>query len=411
MSESVQQKTSARQMRYVEARCISDEEWACAELQTKLVFEAPYNPLTTTQIKQIREWSTEALRSQRRHPYVHNSVNLTILIFLFAVEIGAITEVPVLMQRLLPHAGDASIFFAAVLAAMIHGFVAYSVTVYSLHEGAAHSLIINVQGKATRVLEFICNNACRLFFADPVFYRDNHLLHHQKFATRGDGAFSNFVSSKRILRSLIPYIHLLSLSDYNIHRPRRLTKSRVAMIFTSITYQAGLGFLAYRYGGLIYAVLVVGVIGPWIGFSLDRLRETSEHILMPLNYYNGTRNLGTGLWALLIGGGPWGQPCHLSHHLGAHLAWYNQLRLHRKLTEILDREQLAFFTVESGLTGYPDFVATNWRKLIAIENQVKRLATTVSGSPSNQECSLSAPASLQVHRLHTLEASELLPHT
>jgi fatty acid desaturase len=58
-------------------------------------------------------------------------------------------------------------------------------------------------------------------------------------------------------------------------------------------------------------------------------------VYLPLDRQNGTRELGLGFWGLLLGGGPWGQPCHACHHLEPALAWYQQLALHLTLRRIL----------------------------------------------------------------------------
>ncbi len=64
---------------------------------------------------------------------------------------------------------------------------------------------------------------------------------------------------------------------------------------------------------------------PHVGFYLDRVRQFTEHNLMPLDNPNGSRSFGIGFWGLLVGGGPWGSPCHWEHHLVPSLPWYQQL--------------------------------------------------------------------------------------
>ena len=48
-----------------------------------------------------------------------------------------------------------------------------------------------------------------------------------------------------------------------------------------------------------------------LGFYLDRLRQFTEHNLMPLDNLNGSRSFGFGFWGMLVGGGPWGTPMSL----------------------------------------------------------------------------------------------------
>jgi hypothetical protein len=64
---------------------------------------------------------------------------------------------------------------------------------------------------------------------------------------------------------------------------------------------------------------------------------------MPLENNSGARSLGVGFWGLLVGAGPWGQPCHLAHHMVASVPWYQQIILHRHIVGLLtvtQRKQL-----------------------------------------------------------------------
>ena len=78
---------------------------------------------------------------------------------------------------------------------------------------------------------------------------------------------------------------------------------------------------------------------PHIGFYVDRMRQFTEHNLMPLENNSGARSLGVGFWGLLVGGGPWGQPCHLAHHMVASIPWYQQIMLHRYIVGLLTETQ------------------------------------------------------------------------
>ena len=98
---------------------------------------------------------------------------------------------------------------------------------------------------------------------------------------------------------------------------------------------------------------------PHVGFYLDRLRQYTEHNLMPLDNKDGSRSFGLGFWGMLIGGGPWGSPCHWEHHLVASLPWYQQLILHRDLKRILTPAQRKQYLIEP-VIGYPRLL---WRLL------------------------------------------------
>ena len=62
---------------------------------------------------------------------------------------------------------------------------------------------------------------------------------------------------------------------------------------------------------------------------------------------------------MLIGGGPWGQPCHWEHHLMASLTWYHQLVLHRFVVRQLSPAQRKQFLIQP-VVGYPRLL---WRLL------------------------------------------------
>jgi fatty acid desaturase len=59
-----------------------------------------------------------------------------------------------------------------------------------------------------------------------------------------------------------------------------------------------------------------------------------------------------GFWGLLVGGGPWGSPCHLEHHLVPSLPWYQQLYLHRFLKKMMTRPQREHFML-TPVVGFP----------------------------------------------------------
>ena len=78
----------------------------------------------------------------------------------------------------------------------------------------------------------------------------------------------------------------------------------------------------------------------------------TQSLLMALDTENAARHPGTGFWGLLVGGGPWGQPCHLSHHLMPALPWYQQCRLHWRLRAMMSPEQRRHFCI-TPVIGFP----------------------------------------------------------
>ena len=122
----------------------------------------------------------------------------------------------------------------------------------------------------------------------------------------------------------------------------------------------------YRLFGGLFTGLAMLVFLPHVGFYLDRLRQFTEHNLMPLDNKNGSRSFGLGFWGMLVGGGPWGTPCHWVHHLVASIPWYQQLMLHRY--------DLAF-------TGFPKL----WWRLVREPNAFMCQKETEQGRPPGSQ--------------------------
>jgi fatty acid desaturase len=108
---------------------------------------------------------------------------------------------------------------------------------------------------------------------------------------------------------------------------------------------------------------------PHVGFLCDRVRQFTEHNLMPLDNKNGSRSFGWGFWGMLVGGGPWGSPCHWEHHLVPSLPWYEQLVLHRHLARLLTPKQRQQFLLEP-VVGFPKL----WWKLVRETRQFAETA-------------------------------------
>ena len=137
--------------------------------------------------------------------------------------------------------------------------------------------------------------------------------------------------------------------------------------FASFTYNVAFGWFVYQQAGFLFTAIAMGVVLPHAGFYLDRLRQFTEHNLMPLENKNGSRSFGVGFWGLLVGGGPWGSPCHWEHHLVASLPWYQQILLHRYLVGLLTPKQREQFLIEP-VIGFPKL----WWRLIREPNSFLR---------------------------------------
>ena len=56
-----------------------------------------------------------------------------------------------------------------------------------------------------------------------------------------------------------------------------------------------------------------------------------------------------GCWLAAV---PWGQPCHLAHHMVASIPWYQQIILHRHIVGLLTETQRKQFLLKP-IVGFP----------------------------------------------------------
>ena len=130
------------------------------------------------------------------------------------------------------------------------------------------------------------------------------------------------------------------------------TKQRLISGAASLVYTGVYALLMYRSFGAAFTLLTMLVVMPHVGFYVDRLRQFTEHNLMPLENRSGARSFGVGFWGVFVGGGPWGQPCHLAHHLFASIPWYQQIALHRHMKRLLTPRQREQFLI-TPVVGFP----------------------------------------------------------
>jgi hypothetical protein len=262
----------------------------------------------------------KALRSfSKNHSLLHSLLEILPFMILFLTWVGIIFYLPQILDN------KVLLFF---LLGSLHGIWGYSYVVFSLHEGAGHGLL---NGTPLRFLAF---HSSRLMFADPIFYKEAHSTHHRHLGTIRDASFTQYVSLKRVLKSLLPGAGILFPNEYKIHQGDQITASLLVSFFVGGLFLSLEVYLLKDLFSWWQILLCFGLFGPWIGFSLDRLRESLEHWGMPQARQYGSKEFGIGLWGLLIGGGPWGQPCHFSHHYAPDLSWYQQLQLHFFLKKI-----------------------------------------------------------------------------
>jgi fatty acid desaturase len=183
------------------------------------------------------------------------------------------------------------------------------------------------------------------------------MAHHAKFGTEHDSEFLNFIVPYRFWLAFLPFAAFMNVTDFVIHRPPAYTPSRLISSLLSLVYQGVYAYFIFRSFGWTFTLLTMLVVTPHAGFYLDRLRQFTEHNLMPLDNRNGARSFGIGFWGLLIGGGPWGQPCHWVHHLAPSIPWYQQISLHFYLKRLLTKRQRQQFLL-APFIGYPRLL---WR--------------------------------------------------
>jgi len=302
--------------------------------------------LTEDQYKAILEKGKLLMKFPLKHPFIHGIINILVFAFIFASD-----------WWVLLHLGSfiASPITAGIIVGILHAIIMYSLVAFTIHEGRAHKLIILNRGPISKLLGKIANNLGRIALAESDYYARHHLEHHAHFTTPKDGEFLLFVFPKRFFKALIPYASILNVGDFKAHTGSKYTASRIFSIGLFLLYHTI--FVMLMSQTYSWSLITIGIIliPPNLAFWLDRLRQFTEHNLMPLDKVNGARDLGMGFWGLLIGGGPWGQPCHWSHHLFPGIVWYNQIRLHFYVKRLLTQEQKKFFFLKP-IIGFPDLV-------------------------------------------------------
>jgi hypothetical protein len=312
----------------------------------------PSSYLNADQTQLLMDRGQELYRWFRLHLPLHYCLNAAVLVFLFVADFSCLFLAPGLILDVAAPNSILRIVAAGVLVGMAHGWIGYSFALFVTHEGAAHELIFPPRGPLTSFLNKATSQLCRLGGAVPDYYAGIHPSHHSKFATEEDAEFLNFIKPGRFYRSLIPYAGWLGLTDLSVHEPPELTRSYVESLIIALTASSLFCILSARLYGAGYAVIAVFVVAPNFAFLLDRVRQFSEHNLMPLESRSGARSFGLSTWGLFLGGGPWGQPCHLMHHLIPTIPWYQQIRLHYFARRLLSAEQRAVLSAD-GIVQYP----------------------------------------------------------
>jgi fatty acid desaturase len=337
-----------------------------------------FEGLSKDQMKLIMDRGRELYHWFKNHQGIHSLINLAVLLFIFSADYLILMRLP---RFFIPAgAGSAStlrMILAALVIGSLHSWLMYSLIVFSMHEGAAHKIVFPHDDPVSKVLNNVARNLCRLAAGEPYYYSEHHMSHHAKFGTEQDGEFLNYVTPRRYWLTLLPYANIFNYSDFVVHRPPHYTRSRVVSAFVGLAYNAGYGYFMARSYGWKFAIISIALFVPHVGFYLDRLRQYTEHNLMPLDNKDGSRSFGLGFWGMLIGGGPWGSPCHWEHHLVASLPWYQQLQLHRFVVRVLTPRQRQQYLLQP-VIGYPKLLWRLWREPARFRRQLSNSRMTSS---------------------------------
>jgi hypothetical protein len=304
----------------------------------------------------------------KKHPRFHNTLNAAVVVFIFVADYLALMHLPGLWLERGQEAPFGRVLLASAVAGSLHSYLLYTLSAFSLHEAAAHRIAFVGQGPVARAAQAIAANLCRLAASEPDYYSRHHMVHHAKFGTEDDTEFLNFVSPRRYYLSFLPLAAFINFSDFIAHRPPTYTRSRIFSAVCSTVYSGLYLYFTWQAWGPVFALLTMLVFLPHVGFYLDRLRQFTEHNLMPLENKDGSRSFGMGFWGLLVGGGPWGSPCHLEHHLVPSLPWYQQLNLHRFVKQTMTPAQREQFLV-APVVGFPLMCLRLVRDLHALQSR------------------------------------------
>jgi hypothetical protein len=331
----------------------------------------PFDGLTDRQLAQIQERGRGLFQWFKKHPYIHNTIGVLVFAVLFGADYWALLRLP---RLFLPEGQPHStwmIVIAAALAGGLHSYFLYSMAIYSVHEAFTHKVLFQRVGPISRGAHFVASHLCRVAHAEPNHYSVYHLAHHGKFGGEDDGEFLNFVRPKRYWLTWLPLAVIYS--DFSCHHPKGYNRSRAITALMTVVYNGIYGYLLYQAFGPLFVIVSMVLFFPHVGFILDRARQFTEHNLMPPENRNGSRSFGWGFWGMFLGGGPWGTPCHLEHHLVDYVPWYHQLILHAHVRKLLTPGQRKQFLIEP-VIGWPKLWWRIMREHYSLERKMRASA-------------------------------------
>ena len=316
------------------------EEYKAAQEYWK---DRQFPGVSDEQFSLIKEKGRSLIKFHLNYPAIHHLISFSVFVIVFWLDWLVLIKLG---------AYFASGILAGIVIGVLHSIIMYSLAVYTLHEGAAHKLIVLPKGKISGFFSLIANNISRITFAETDYYARNHLSHHAHFTTPQDDEFLNFVFARRFYSIFWPFASIFNFSDFKAQSSMKYSSSRVLSLILTFSYNFIFALLMLKQYSWVTVSIALILILPNLLFWLDRMRQYMEHNIMPLSPINGARDLGLDFWGLIIGGGPWGQPCHWTHHLYPGLPWYNQLHLHMFIRKALSPAQRELFFLKP-LAGFP----------------------------------------------------------
>ena len=208
-----------------------------------------FEPLTKDQIRSIMERGRGLHHWYKSHHATHSLINLLVLVFLLGGDYLALLRLPgVWLAERTPNAAG-PIVVAGLVCGLLHCWLMYSLSVFTMHEGAAHKSIFPPRGPISRFGNFATYHLARITGGVPDFYSEKHMIHHSKFATEEDAEFLNFVTPRRYWMTFLPFAVVINFSDFVLHRPFNYTRSRRITLAVALLYQGTYMVLGLQVGG------------------------------------------------------------------------------------------------------------------------------------------------------------------
>ena len=194
---------------------IHDEELALARAYQQ---EHSFEDLTDDQLRAILTRGRELFHWFKAHPRTHNVINLCGLASIFVLDYLTLMKLPALF--ITPGQYESASIWATVaasaLAGSIHSYLLYSLGVFTLHEGAAHRILLVGQSAFVKRVQALASQLCRISAAEPEYYATRHMVHHAKFGTHDDQEFLNCVLPRRYFLTFLPLAAFINFSDFII---------------------------------------------------------------------------------------------------------------------------------------------------------------------------------------------------